>query len=124
MNENDINNLPPELNHIPTEERNDQSSYHNMDSASLPPGDEDDKEPKYGFTFNWVNLIIGVAIVFWLSGGGNSFFTDDWGFYPYLAIAVIIHELGHVIAGKAFGCVIREMQVFFLPFSVTYPNNV
>lgn len=95
-----------------------------MNPTPLSPNDEDDDEPQYGLTFKWVNLIIGAAIVFWLSTGGNSFFTDDWSFYLSLAIVVIIHELGHVIAGKSFGCVIREMQVFFLPFISYRPKQI
>ena len=124
MNENEINNPPPEFNDIPAEERNNQSAYNNVDPTPLSPNDEDDEEPQYGLTFKWVNLIIGAAIVFWLSSGGNSFFTDDWSFYLSLAIVVIIHELGHVIAGRSFGCVIREMQVFFLPFISYKPKQI
>lgn len=124
MNENETYNPPPEFNDIPAEERNNQSAYNGVDPAPLSPNDENDNEPQYGLTFKWVNLLIGAAIVFWLSSGGNSFFTDDWSFYLSLAIVVIIHELGHVIAGRSFGCVIREMQVFFLPFISYRPKQI
>lgn len=74
-------------------------------------------------TFKWFNLFLGVAIFFWLSDGGYLF-NNDWGFYLYLCIVVIIHELGHVIVGKSFGCFIKEMQVFFLPFVSYKPKQV
>lgn len=37
-------------------------------------------------------------------------------------IVVLIHELGHVIMGKSFGCNIKEMQMFFLPF-ISYKHR-
>ena len=79
------------------------------------------KEPKDGFSFNFLNLVLGVAVFVWMTTG-TSMFTDDWTFYLYLCIAVIIHELGHVVMGKSFGCSIKEMQVFFLPF-VSYKSK-
>ena len=78
-------------------------------------------EPKYGLTFNWLNLFLGGAICYMMASGA---FTDDWTFYIYLGIAVIIHELGHVIMGKSFGCTINEMQVFFLPFVSYRPKHL
>jgi len=73
---------------------------------------DDDEDPE-GFTFNWIPLLIAVGyILLNIQQGG-------WSFYLYLAIVVIIHEMGHVVMGKAFGCVIRRMQVFFFSF-VTY----
>ena len=69
-------------------------------------------EPKNGFTFNWLNLFLGAAIRYMMTNGA---ITDDWTFYLNLGIAVVIHELGHVIMGKSFGCAIKEMQVFLLP---------
>ena len=116
MNDYEANNLPPEFNNAPYGDGSNQMHENNyMNTKPLPP-DDDDEEPKDGFTFKWKNLIIGVAIVIWLSSGKNSFFPDDWIIYPFLAIVVLIHEMGHVIAGKSFGCFIREMQVFFFPF--------
>lgn len=70
-----------------------------------------------GFTFHWGKLIIGAAICyFWL--------FESWLFILSLAIVVIIHELGHVIVGKYFGCVIEEMQVFLLNFVSYKPKQV
>ena len=80
------------------------------------------KEPKDGFSFNFLNLVLGVAVFVWMTTG-TSMFTDDWTFYLYLCIAVIIHELGHVVMGKSFGCSIKEMQVFFLPFVSYKPKR-
>lgn len=84
---------------------------------------DDEKVLQEGFTFKWFNLFIGVAIFVWLSQE-SDFFTDDWTFYIYLSIVVLIHELGHVIVGKSFGCFIKEMQVFFLPFVSYKPKQV
>ena len=95
MNENSINNLPPDSNH--------------------------GNEPKDGFTFNWLNLFLGAAICYMMTNGA---ITDDWTFYIFLGIAVVIHELGHVIMGKSFGCSIKEMQVFLLPFIRYKPKHL
>ena len=62
-----------------------------------------------GLTFNWLKFVIGSAILVYLSWG-------RWSFTLYLAVVVLIHEMGHVLAGRAFGCGIKEMQVFFLSF--------
>lgn len=91
-----------------------------METASPSSENEDDKEPQEGFTFKWFNLLIGVVLCLSM---GNSLLTDDWTFYLYLAIAVIIHEMGHVVMGKTFGCHITEMQVFFLPFVSYKPRT-
>ena len=77
--------------------------------------------PKDGLTFNWLNLFLGGAICYMMVNGA---FTDDWTFYIYLGIAVVIHELGHVIMGRSFGCHIKEMQVFFLPFVSYKPKHL
>jgi len=73
---------------------------------------DDDNEPE-GFTFNWIPLVLAVSYLLLNRQQGN------WSFYVYLALVVIIHEMGHVVMGKAFGCVIKRMQVFFFSF-VTY----
>ena len=78
-------------------------------------------EPKNGFTFNWLNLFLGAAICYMMTNGA---ITDDWTFYLNLGIAVVIHELGHVIMGKSFGCAIKEMQVFLLPFVSYKPKHL
>lgn len=100
MNENEINNYPSESNPVPTEETID-------------------KRPKDGISFKWINLVLGVAFcIMWAEG------SSDWTLYLYLAIVVLIHELGHVVMGKSFGCNIKEMQVFFLPFVSYKPKQV
>ena len=93
MNENEIGN-PLEDNPVPTEERNDQMPDMHMEPSSSTP--DDDQEPQEGLSFKWVNLVIGVAIC--LAIGSNAL-TDDWTFYIYLSIVIVIHEMGHVIAG-------------------------
>lgn len=94
------------------EEMKEPISDNQIEPTPSFPGTEEKTAPKDGFTFNGFNLFLGLALLFWFSKG--SIITGDWTFYLYLAIAVIIHELGHVIMGKSFGCIIQEMQVFFL----------
>ena len=114
MNENEINKNLSEGNPALNEERNEMTDI-NMESAPQSPNLNGGRQPKEGVTFNWTNLLIGAFLFFGLFNGSNIF-TDDWTFYIYLAVVVIIHELGHVIMGKSFGCFIQEMQVFFFTF--------
>ena len=81
------------------------------------PNDDHIQHSDEGFTFDWFKLIIGAAICyFWL--------YSSWTFLIALAVVVIIHELGHVTAGKLFGCIIEEMQVFLLSFVSYKPKQV
>ena len=121
MNENEINNYPSEGNPEPIEEMEEQVSDEEMEQTPPPSYLEDDEEPQDGLTFNWVNLLLGAGICFVLFHGSESF--SDWKFYLFLAVVIIIHELGHVIMGKSFGCHIKEMQVFFLPFISYKPKQ-
>ena len=114
MNENEINKNLSEGYPALNEERNEMTDI-NMESAPQSPNLNGGRQPKEGVTFNWTNLLIGAFLFFGLFNGSNIF-TDDWTFYIYLAVVVIIHELGHVIMGKSFGCFIQEMQVFFFTF--------
>lgn len=122
MNDNEINNIPSENNPVPTEDKYNQVSYTNMEATPPSPIPDGGTEPRYGFSFKWTNLLIGAFIFFGLFSG-SDIFTDDWTFYIYLAVVVVIHELGHVIVGKSFGCFIKEMQVFFLPFVSYKPKH-
>lgn len=72
---------------------------------------------KARFEFDWQPLTLALAVVLacYVSGHG-----DDLIYYLlYLPIVVLIHELGHVVAGRLFGCEIERLQVFFVPF-ITY----
>ena len=91
-------------------------------SSSEMNDNKQSQKPQEGLTFKWINLLFGAVIFLGLSKGGD-FFTNDWTVYIYLAVVVIIHELGHVIAGKSFGCYIQEMQVFFLSFISYKPKQ-
>lgn len=102
-----------------TEEINDQAmpaTPASEDTAPIPydgpTSPEPDREPEeYGFRFNFLQFIIGVGICVW--------YYSQYGYWevlPYLAIVVVIHELGHVVVGKSFGCIVKEMQVFLLEF--------
>lgn len=117
-----MNNLSSENSREFAEERNNEMS--DIDRvASAPSSDlNDDKEHQEGLTFNWFNLFLGVGI-FIMMTSGNNVFSDDWTYYLYLCVAVVLHELGHVIMGKSFGCYIKEMQVFFLSFVSYKPKN-
>ena len=120
MNDNELNNNDFEEIRVPFEERNDDfSDVDNNRELPFPDPDEEN-EPQEGLTFKWVNLIIGVGFCVAL---GSSMFSTDWAFYLYLFVVVIIHEMGHVIAGKSFGCFVKEMQVFFLPFVSYKPHQ-
>jgi len=96
----------------------DSWEYTLSDEPAATPVEEfdpnlpDDGEPE-GFTFNWLPLVLAVGYCLVNSQQGN------WSFFVYLALVVIIHEMGHVVMGRAFGCGIKRMQVFFFSF-VTY----
>lgn len=75
--------------------------------------------PSSEFKINWIPL--AVAAMFLLSGFVNGY---NWTFLLILAIVVIIHELGHVVMGRRFGCAIKEMQVFFFAFLSYKPRQV
>jgi len=124
MSENEINNQSMEENPVPVDEINDQQPDiylgPTQPSSNLNDEDEDNGD---GFTFNWTQLIIGVALICWFSLSGSGLFSN-WSFYVFLGIVIIIHELGHVVIGKTFGCFIKAMQVFFLPFVSYKPKQV
>ena len=90
----------------------------NLDLPSSPYG-EDDKQPQDGLTFNLFPFLIALAAGIWYYTSGN-----DWIYILCLAIVVVIHEMGHVVVGKSFGCLITEMQVFFLPFLSYKPKQI
>ena len=122
MNENEINNFPSESNSMSTDGMNHPMSDNSVESAPPSSDDHEGNESKEGLSFNWLNLVIGVAICIWWSEGGNVF-SENWTSYLFLCVVVVIHELGHVIAGKSFGCYIKEMQVFFLSFVSYKPKR-
>ena len=80
----------------------------------------DEKKTDNGLTFHWFNLIIGFVISYFLF---DEFYTS-WTLPFSLVLAIAIHELGHLIIGKSFGCVVKEMQVFFLCFVSYRPKQV
>ena len=88
---------------------------------TLSPTGQREKEPpteeKYGFSFSIFKFVIGTA--FFLAFFGSHL---DWIFLISLAIAILCHEAGHVIAGKTFGCHIKEMQVFLFSFLSYQPK--
>ncbi len=101
MNENEIDQLPA-VEETPT------PSIDGVEAQT--PSDE-------GLKFHWVQLLIGAALCyFW--------FYRSWTSMLALALVVIIHELGHVVMGKKFGCFITEMQVFLLCFVSYKPKQV
>jgi len=127
MNENEINNQSIEEQpvHVDEENGNPIDVYMGPTQPSSDLYDEEDEkdEVEEGFSFHWAQLLYGIAICLWFSLGDSTFFTN-WTFYLYLGAVIIIHELGHVVFGKTFGCHIKEMQVFFFPFVSYKPRKV
>ena len=103
-----------EMHNYRDEEDSRPEIYTGPAQANEGPEEEEQRE---GFTFHWVQLLIGAAICYY-------WFYESWTFMLTLAVVVIIHELGHVIVGKSFGCVIKEMQVFLLCFVSYKPKQV
>lgn len=106
-----------EDNLVPTERTNVTPPERRADVPPTPPTSDPNEKYPEGISFNWVPLAI--AVMFCISGA-----VSDWSFYLTLAVAVIIHELGHVIIGKSFGCDIAEMQVFFFTFISYRPKQI
>ena len=119
MNDNETNKFPTENDLLTSEEREEQMA--DEQSEPLSPEVTDEEEPQEGFTFNMSSLVIGVAFCFFMFG--ESLSSGNWTFLLYLFAVVIIHEMGHVTAGKIFGCAIQEMQVFFFPFLTYKPRR-
>lgn len=92
----------------------EEKNLHDVNREAAPRPD-DNSGKQEGLSFNMLNLVLGVAVCVWMASE-SGLHADDWSYYLYLCIAVVIHELGHVVIGKSFGCFIKEMQVFFLPF--------
>ena len=120
MNDNNIRDLSTEGSAEPKYGGRNRTPDVRLGSMSpSSPLDEDDKQPQDGLTFNLFPFLIGLAAGVWYYTSGN-----DWKFILYLAIVVVIHELGHVVVGKSFGCMIKEMQVFFLSFLIYKPKQI
>ena len=116
MDNNEARHWPGEDYTVSTTDDNiTPTERHDTVPPPPPPADDNDRYPE-GITFNWIPLAI--AVMFCFSGA-----VSDWRFYLTLAVAVIIHEFGHVMMGKAFGCSIAEMQVFFFSFLSYKPKQ-
>ena len=91
----------------------------NEDNIEIIPNEDEPNNLENGFTINWLNLIIGAAICYF------GLF-DGWKIFIVLSlmVVVVIHELGHIIIGKSFGCIIEEMQVFLLSFVSYKPKQI
>lgn len=70
-----------------------------------------------GFSFNSLGVVLLVLLVIY------SVFTPERGILVFcLAINVLLHELGHYAAGRAFKCVMRKVSLFFIP-AISYKAN-
>lgn len=118
MNDNETNKFPTENDPLTSEEREEQMAD---GQHVLSSGNAGEEEPQEGFAFDMTSLVIGAAIGIYMFK--ESLFSGNWAFLLYLFAVVIIHEIGHVIAGKLFGCAIQEMQVFFFPFISYKPRQ-
>lgn len=121
MSEYDINNQPREEKPIPADEVNNERP--DIYAGPTQPSPDDQNRDEGSISFDFGQLIFGVVLLLLLFHGDSGIF-GEWTFYIFLAIAIIIHELGHVIVGKSFGCSIKEMQVFFLAFMSYKPKQI
>lgn len=102
----------------------DDSSEPNQSGDDLPEANDYQQsinntyyQDDSGFTFHTVGVVLLLALIFYCVT------NPSYGFFAIcLAINVLLHELGHYVAGKAFGCVMREVTVFFIP-AVTFKAN-
>lgn len=70
-----------------------------------------------GVSFNSLGVVLLVLLVIY------SVFTPERGILVFcLAINVLLHELGHYAAGRAFKCVMRKVSLFFIP-AISYKVN-
>ena len=123
-------NYDPSENHAdpsesyadPSEERNEPSVGQDNDAGQPEPSGYIEDDETEGLNFNLSALLIGLGMVFVLFYD-SSIFSGNWSFLLCLFAAVIIHEMGHVIFGRMFGCEIKEMQVFFMPFVSYKPRQ-
>ncbi len=122
MNGNEMNNDPSENQQEPSANWNEQDNDNGTEQGPQFPGFNENDEDAEGLTFNWTSLFVGLAFFFFMFHDTNIF-SGDWSFLLYLFAAVIIHEMGHVIFGRLFGCEIKEMQVFFFPFASYKPRQ-
>lgn len=112
MMENDIHNQPVEEKpELPVAE---EKIIINEETQEVEPTDDGMPE---GWSFEWGKLAIGVAICYY-------FFNSHWTVTLFFALVVIVHELGHVVFGRLFGCYIKEMQVFLLSFVSYRPKQL
>ena len=70
-----------------------------------------------GFTLHTVGVVLFAALIIYCVT------NPSYGILAIcLAVNVLLHELGHYAAGRAFNCVIRQVSVFFIP-AVTFKAN-
>ena len=74
-----------------------------MEPTSPSPDHNEDKEPQEGFTFNWFNLLLGVAFYFWWFQGSNEL-SDNLTFYLYLGVVVVIPRDAEGAGGRHRWC--------------------
>ncbi len=91
-----------------------ESQETNNAGRQLQPSFNQDKN---GFTFNSLGVVLLLLLVVY------SLFTPNYGIIILsLAINVLLHELGHYAAGRAFKCVIRNVSIFLIP-AISYKSN-
>jgi membrane-associated protease RseP (regulator of RpoE activity) len=71
----------------------------------------------YTITFNALGVVIFLAIIVYCATSPAYL-----SFLLCLSINVLLHELGHYIAGRFFKCKMNEVSLFFVP-AVTYESN-
>lgn len=70
-----------------------------------------------GISINPLGLVLLLLLIVYCC------FTPSYGVLAaYLAVVVLLHELGHYVAGRAFHCVMRKVSLFFIP-AISYKHN-
>ena len=110
----DIDDITPPETQTPVapppspQDRNDSNQW------KLQPSFYQDEN---GFSFNSLGVVLLVLLIVY------SVFTPERGVLIFcLAINVLLHELGHYGAGRAFNCVMRKVSLFLIP-AISYKAN-
>lgn len=94
---------------------NDQ---HHTPGETSEPSAQHNSSNDHGFKAH------SVGIVFLLCLAAYCYSTPNYGrFAVVLSLCVLLHELGHYAAGRAFGCLVSRVSLFFLP-ALSYKSRL
>jgi Zn-dependent protease len=66
-------------------------------------------------------LVVGVSALFEISYGGSLLHAIQWGMV--LLLSIVVHELGHAFAARAYGLRVGTIQLHFLGGHVTHDRT-